>query len=161
MLSCMELQTKFAKNEQSQRVNDMYYPEWMKKLGRVHREQGASIFVEVPLSRLEKTMERVKRHGIGVVNAISGYDSGRDIEVLYHFIHQGIVLTIKTRVKRGLSAVPSMIRLFPSAMLFEQENHEMLGLKFTGNLNMRPVLLGKASPKTPLRKKEIENEQGK
>jgi NADH:ubiquinone oxidoreductase subunit C len=132
-----------------------YYPEWMRSLGRVCREQGSSIFVEVPLPRLEKTMERVKRHGVGVVNAISGHDSGRYIEVLYHFIHQGVVLTVKTRVKRGLSAVPSVVRLFPSAMLFEQENHEMLGLKFTGNPRMRPVLLGKASPKTPLRKKEV------
>lgn len=132
----------------------MKCPEWMKRLGRVRREQGSSIFVEVPLSGLEKTMERLKRHGIGVVSAISGYDSGRDIEVLYHFIHHGIVLTVKTRVKREASAVPSVVKLFPSAMLFEQENHEMLGLKFTGNPKMRPVLLGKTSPKTPLRKKE-------
>lgn len=130
----------------------MHYPEWMSRLGRVYREQGSSIFVEVPLSRLEETMKRIKRHGVDALNAISGYDSGRDIEVLYHFIHHGVVLTVKTRVRRGISAVPSVVSLFPSAMLFEQENHEMLGLKFTGNPNLKPVLLGRASPRTPLRK---------
>jgi NADH:ubiquinone oxidoreductase subunit C len=137
----------------------------MKELGRVCREQGSSIFVEVPLSRFIKAMERVKSHGISTVNAISGYDSGRDIEVMYHFISQGIVLTVKTRVKREGSAIPSVVSLFPSAMLFEQENHEMLGLNFTGNRNMRPVLLSKTSPKTPLRKretrKEARNDKGK
>ena len=137
----------------------MKFPLWMKELGKVYREQGSSIFVEVPLSRLEENMKGIKRHGIDVVNAISGYDSGKDIEVLYHFIHRGIVLTVKTRVRRELSAVPSMVRLFPSAMLFEQENHEMLGLKFTGNPNMKPVLLSRASPKTPLRKKEVNDEK--
>ncbi len=136
-----------------------YYPEWMKELGKVYREQGASLFVEVPLSRFEETMKRIKRHGIDVVNAISGYDSGRDIEVLYHFIHRGIVLTVKTRIRRELSAVPSMIRLFPSAMLFERENHEMLGLSFTGNPRLKPVLLSRVSPKTPLRKKEVNDEK--
>ena len=100
----------------------------------------------------EKAMERVRHHGIGTVNAISGYDSGKEIEVLYHFIHQGIALTVKTRVSRKDSAVPSVVSLFPSAMLFEQENHEFLGIDFRGNQSLGPVLLARDSPKCPLAK---------
>lgn len=137
------------------------FPAWMTGLGRVYAEQGPSVFVEVPLSRFEKTMETIRHHGISTVNAISGYDSGKDMEVLYHFIHQGVVLTVKTRTGRKNPAMPSVVGLFPSAMLFEQENHEMLGIDFTGNRNLRPVLLGKESPKTPLRKKEAGNGKGK
>jgi NADH:ubiquinone oxidoreductase subunit C len=132
----------------------MNYPEWVKGLGRVYREQGSSVFVEVPLAGFEDAMKRIKGHGIDTVNAISGHDSGKEIEVMYHFIRHGVVLTVKTTTGRKDSAVPSIVRLFPSAMLFEQENHEMLGLRFTGNPKMKPVLLSKDSPRTPLRKKE-------
>jgi NADH-quinone oxidoreductase subunit C len=136
----------------------------MKDLGKVYKEQKEAIFVEVPLSKLEKTIKNIKHHGVQAVNAITSYDDGRELEVLYHFVYQGIVLTLKTRVRKELSAVPSIVDVFPSAMLFEQENHEMFGLTFSGNPKMRQLLLSKLSPKTPLRKgestREVNNEKG-
>lgn len=153
MLTCMG----WTKSE----VKDMQYPEWMRDLGKVYREQEGSLFVEVPLSGFMDAMKGLKRHGIDTVNAISGHDSGSEIEVMYHFIRHGFVLTVKTATDRKGSTVPSIVRLFPSAMLFEQENHEMLGLRFKGNPKMRPVLLSKDSPKTPLRKKPGREAKGK
>jgi NADH:ubiquinone oxidoreductase subunit C len=132
----------------------MTFPRWMRELGKVYREQGTAIFVEVPLSRLESSMKKITSHGIRAVNGISGYDSGRDIEVLYHFVHAGLVLTVKTRTPYGKPSVPSVTGLFPSAALFELENHEMLGLDFPGNSSLGSILLSDASPTTPLRRKE-------
>lgn len=137
----------------------------MNNLGKVYKEQKEAIFVEIPLSKLERIMKTLKHHGIHVVNAISCYDAGKDLEVLYHFVYRGMVLTLKTRVRKELSAVPSVVDIFPSAMLFEQENHEMFGLTFSGNPKKRQLLLSKLSPKTPLRKggitREVNNEKGK
>lgn len=128
---------------------------WMKELGKVYREHRDAVFVEVPLSRLGHTMESIKRHGITVINAISGHDSGKELEVLYHFIHSGMVLTIKVRLNRTTPKIPTITEIFPSAMLYESENHEMLGIEFVGNSNLRPVLFSKSTPKCPLRKKDF------
>ena len=138
----------------------MSFPGWMKELGKAYKEQGKAIFTEVPLSGLERTMKNIRGHDIRVVNGISGYDSGKDIQVLYHFVHAGLVLTVKVRISRERSEVPSVIGIFPNAMLFEQENHEMLGLKFIGNKSLDPVLLAGDSPRFPLRKKGGEDAKG-
>ncbi len=131
----------------------MSFPRWMRELGKVYKKQKSAIFVEVPLSRLEEAMKRIRTHGINVVNAISGYDSGKDIYVLYHFIHAGLVLTLKVKASRNKPVVPSVVGLFPSAGLFERENHEMLGIDFKGNPSLKPVLFAPDTPKAPLRKK--------
>jgi NADH:ubiquinone oxidoreductase subunit C len=123
----------------------------MRELGKVYREQREAIFVEIPLSKLEPTMKAIRKHGINVISCISAHDSGRDMEVLYHFIHTGIVLNIKTRVKRPRLSLPSITGIFPNAILFEQENHEMFGMEFRG-APMLPILLAEDSPPNPLRK---------
>ncbi len=130
----------------------MTFPRWMRELGKVYKEQGEAIFLEVPLSIFEKTMETIKSHNVRVVNAISGYDSGRDMELVYHFVHAGLVLSVKFRIERKKPLIPTVTGMFPSAMLFEQENHEMLGVKFEGNHQLGQVLLSGDSPKTPLNK---------
>ena len=130
----------------------MSFPEWMRKIGKVYKEQGSSIFVEIPLSSFERVMKLIRSHGIAVVNAISGYDSGKNIEILYHFIHTGVVLTVKVKISRKSSTIPSVKDMFPSADIFERENHEMLGINFKGNDNLKPILLAEDSPRTPLRK---------
>jgi NADH:ubiquinone oxidoreductase subunit C len=139
---------------------DMSFPGWMKGLGKVCKEQGHAIFTEIPLSGLEKTMKEIRSHDILAVNGISGYDSGKDIQILYHFVHAGLVLSVKTRVSREKSEIPSVTGIFPNAMLYEQENHEMLGLKFIGNKSLEPVLLAGDSPRFPLRKKGGGNAKG-
>jgi NADH:ubiquinone oxidoreductase subunit C len=127
------------------------FPSWMRNLGKVYKEQGSAIFIEAPVRNFEKTMETIRSRGIVCVNAITGCDSGKDMELLYHFIHAGLVLTVKFRIPRDAS-MPTLINTFPSALLFEQEAHEMLGVDFLGNTNLKRVLLSETSPKTPLRK---------
>lgn len=138
----------------------MSFPGWMKELGKVYKEQGKAIFTEVPLPKLERTMKNIRGHDIRVVNGISGYDSGKDIQVFYHFVHAGLVLTVKVRISRERSEIPSVTGIFPNAMLFEQENHEMLGLKFIGNDSLDPVMLAGNPPRFPLRKKGGEDAKG-
>ena len=128
----------------------MTFPRWMRDLGKVYKEQGPSLFVEVPLTRFEQTMKAIESHGIRTVNAITGCDSGSDMEVLYHFVHTGIVLTIKFRVDRKEPVIPTVTRMFPSGMVLEQETFEMLGVDFAGNRSLRMVLLTDKAPKNPL-----------
>lgn len=126
----------------------------MHSLGKVYKEQGDAIFAEVPLSRFNSTMEEIRSRGIRVVNSITAHDSGKDLELLYHFVHAGQVLTMKFRLSRKKPEVPTVTGMFPSAMLFEQEAHEMTGVNFIGNKSLTYLLLSDASPKDPLRKSD-------
>jgi NADH:ubiquinone oxidoreductase subunit C len=136
------------------------FPSWMMSLGKAYKQQGDALFTEAPLSRFEHVMESLRHHGIRVCNAITGYDSGKDYEVLYHFVHAGLVLTVKFRISRDAPKIPSLAKVFPSAHLFELETREMLGVEFVGNHDMRSVMLSDEAPRTPLRKPDPPQPQG-
>jgi NADH:ubiquinone oxidoreductase subunit C len=123
-----------------------------KSLGRVYKRYGNSVFVEVSQKDFGKTMLRLKAKGIEHISAITGYDNGKDIELIYHFTYDGKILSIKTRAERKKPVVNSIVKQFPGAELYERECFEMLGINFHGNPNLRSVLLSKESPKTPLLK---------
>ena len=130
----------------------MTFPEWVRRTGKVYKEQGHAIFLEAPAKDFSKVMKSMAEHRVRVVSAISGYDSGKVIELTYHFVHAGHCINIKFRIPRKSPSIPSCVETFPSAMLFEQENHEFLGIDFKGNDNLKPVLLADTSPKAPLKK---------
>jgi NADH:ubiquinone oxidoreductase subunit C len=137
----------------------MKIPDWMRRLGKVTGEQDDAIFVDVPVSKLEPTIDRIKERGIVAVNGITVYDSGKEMEVLYHFIHRGVVLSLRFRIDRGKPSIQSIDGKFPSAMLFEQENHEMFGIEFIGNRSLKPLLLDRKSPRVPLKKNQEKEEK--
>ena len=131
-------------------------------LGRVYRKQGNSIFVEVSHRDFGKTILRLKAKGIEHISAITGYDNGKEIELLYHFAYEGRVLSIKTKLDRKKPVIGSIVKHFPGAELYERECFEMLGISFQGNPNLRHVVLDTLSPKTPLMKdSKREGEHGK
>lgn len=123
-----------------------------RSLGKVYRSHGNAVFVEIPAKDLGKTMTRLEAKGVKHISSISGYDNGKEIEVVYHFAHDGSYLGIKTRADRKKPAMPSIVKQFPGAELYERECFEMFGIRFQGNPNLKHVLLSKESPKTPLMK---------
>lgn len=121
-------------------------------LGRVYKKQGNMIFVEVPLKDLGKTMIRLRAKDVEHISDITGYDNGKQIELIYHFIKGKDILNLKVKIQRKEPVVNSIIKHFPGAELYERECFEMFGVKFQGNPNLRRMLLGETSPVTPLRK---------
>ncbi len=133
------------------------FPKWMRGIGKVVRESREAIFVQVPLSRLERALASAKKHGAARISSITGYDTGKELGLVYTLVHAGLVLNIKVRLDRKKPEVPSVREAFPSAHLYEMENHEMFGIEFRGNNDMKPVLLAEDSPKCPLFRKEEKN----
>ena len=75
-------------------------------------------------------------------------------EVVYHFYstrHHDRV-RIKTGVELAGPAVDSLVSLFGSANFMERECHDMYGIVFNGNSDMRPILLYEGFIGHPLRK---------
>jgi NADH:ubiquinone oxidoreductase subunit C len=90
-------------------------------------------------------------------NIASGVDTFDGIEILYHFSYDpsGIVVTIRTLLKDKNDAhIDTITSVTRGAWWIEREIHELFGVGFDGNGDLRPLLLPEDWPKGvyPLRK---------
>ena len=81
---------------------------------------------------------------------------GRDprFDVVYHFYstHEHVRVRLKTAVAEADPTVASLTPLYGSAAFMERECHDMYGIAFRGNDDLRPILLYEGFVGHPLRK---------
>ena len=88
------------------------------------------------------------------VTAVDWPGQAPRFEVVYHFYstkHFGRV-RLKTRVSEQDPTVDSLVSLYGSARFMERECHDMYGIAFRGNPDLRPLLLYEGFVGHPLRK---------
>jgi len=88
------------------------------------------------------------------VTAVDWPDRPARFDVVYHFYsttHCARV-RLKTRVTEASPVVDSLIPLYGSAHFMERECHDMYGIEFRGNPDLRPLLLYEGFVGHPLRK---------
>jgi NADH-quinone oxidoreductase subunit C len=75
-------------------------------------------------------------------------------EVVHHFYSTAhrVRIRLKTRVPEEDPAVESLVSLYGSARFMERECHDMYGIVFRGNPDLRPILLYEGFVGHPLRK---------
>jgi NADH-quinone oxidoreductase subunit C len=75
-------------------------------------------------------------------------------DVVYHFYstRRFVRVRIKTRVDESEPIVDTLVPLYGSARYMERECHEMYGIGFRGNDDLRPLLLYEGFQGHPLRK---------
>ena len=75
-------------------------------------------------------------------------------DVVYHFYSttHRIRVRVKTRVGETEPAVDSLISIYGAARFMERECHDMYGIVFRGNPDLRPILLYEGFVGHPLRK---------
>ncbi len=75
-------------------------------------------------------------------------------DVVYHFMsarHRSRV-RLKVQVTEDEPVVPTLTGLFGAARFMEREVHDMYGIRFEGNADLRPILLYEGFVGHPLRK---------
>jgi NADH-quinone oxidoreductase subunit C len=88
------------------------------------------------------------------VTAVDWLGQTPRFEVVYHFystLHK-VRVRVKTRVSEADPVVDSLLALYGSAGFMERECHDMYGVVFRGNPDLRPVLLYEGFAGHPLRK---------
>ena len=88
------------------------------------------------------------------VTAVDWIGQAPRFEVVYHFystLHK-VRVRVKTRVSEGDPVVDSLLPLYGSAGFMERECHDMYGIVFRGNPDLRPILLYEGFVGHPLRK---------
>ena len=87
----------------------------------------------------------------------SGVDDFDTLEILYHFSHDPFGITISLRAilqDKQDPHIDTITNITKSAWWIERELHELFGIEFNGNSDLRPLLLPDDWPKGvyPLRK---------
>jgi len=107
---------------------------------QVKRERR--IFLTVPRNDLIKTMNILSNElNTQHLSTITARDLGNDIEILYHFLLNGVVFTIRTTCPKNDPTVESIVHIFPSAILYEREIHDILGVVPRGHPDLRRLVL--------------------
>ena len=88
------------------------------------------------------------------VTAIDHAERSPRFEVVYHFYSRPLKARIRLKVAApdDEPAVPTLTSLYGSARYMEREVHDMYGVVFTGNADLRPILLYEGFVGHPLRK---------
>jgi len=75
-------------------------------------------------------------------------------DVVYHFYstRHKVRVRVKTAVPEGDPTVETLTTLYGSAAFMERETHDMYGIVFRGNADLRPILLYEGFVGHPLRK---------
>src|SRR5262249_35035858 len=75
-------------------------------------------------------------------------------EVVHHFYSTArhVRVRVKTRVPQSAPVVDSLVSLYGCAGFMERECHDMYGIVFRGNPDLRPILLYEGFEGHPLRK---------
>jgi NADH-quinone oxidoreductase subunit C len=117
-----------------------------------------TVVLVVPPGRVRETAQRLAgdyRFDVLLdVTAIDWIGRTPRFEVVWHFYsttHRARV-RVKTRVDESDPAVASLTELFGAAAFMERECHDMYGIRFAGNDDLRPILLYEGFEGHPLRK---------
>jgi NADH-quinone oxidoreductase subunit C len=88
------------------------------------------------------------------VTAVDWMGEPERFEVVWHYYstRHFARVRVKTRVTEADPSVDSLVSLYGSACYAERECHEMYGVRFRGNPDLRPILLYEGFVGHPLRK---------
>lgn len=109
-------------------------------------------------STLPEVVERL-RTGFGFalfldVTAVDHPARQPRFDVIYHFLRPRPLarVRLKVAVTETDPVVPSLVAQYGSARFMEREAHDMFGIRFAGNDDLRPILLYEGFSGHPLRK---------
>jgi NADH-quinone oxidoreductase subunit C len=119
--------------------------------------RGILVFVLAPAELLPTARRLKAEFGFDIfldVTAVDWLGQQPRFELVHHFystVHKARV-RLKTRVAEADACVDSLVPLYGSAAFMERECHDMYGIGFRGNEDLRPILLYEGFVGHPLRK---------
>jgi NADH-quinone oxidoreductase subunit C len=125
--------------------------------GAAQQVHGVLAFVLTPAELLPAARRLREQFGFDIfldVTAVDWIGQQPRFEVVHHFystVHR-LRVRLKTRVTEADPSVDSLVSLYGSAAFMERECHDMYGICFRGNDDLRPILLYEGFVGHPLRK---------
>jgi NADH:ubiquinone oxidoreductase subunit C len=108
----------------------------------VQMKRNHRLFLTIPRGDLIKTMNILSSElAIQHLSTITARDTGNELEILYHFFLKGVMITIRTTCPKDDPTIESIVKVFPSAILYEREIHDILGIVPAGHPDLRRLIL--------------------
>jgi NADH:ubiquinone oxidoreductase subunit C len=108
----------------------------------VQMKRDRRIFISVPKDDLLKTINILSNElNVQHLSTITGRDTSSEIEILYHFLLKGVVITVRTSCSRDDPTVDTIVNIFPGAVLYERELKDILGIVPKGHPDLRRLVL--------------------
>ncbi|MGZ8259500.1 MAG: NADH-quinone oxidoreductase subunit C [Caldimonas sp.] len=125
--------------------------------GEATLSHGTLVFRLAPVELVAAVRRLRDEFGFDVfldVTAVDWPDQPLRFEVVHHFYSTTLKgrVRLKTRVPADEPVVDSLVALYGSAAYMERECHDMYGIVFRGNHDLRPILLYEGFRGHPLRK---------
>ncbi|OGS50809.1 MAG: hypothetical protein A3K65_08470 [Euryarchaeota archaeon RBG_16_68_12] len=105
--------------------------------------------------RMRDTIAKIRSLGCRRLSAISAVDMGETIDVIYHACApKGVLVSVRAAVPKKAARIPTVTDILPAAALYEREIHDLFGVEFVGNPDLRRLMLHEGWPEGqyPLRK---------
>lgn len=128
----------------------MQVEKYLKKIR--HREEGEDVWIRAGKKSFIGILKELKSMGVGRLSSISGTDTGKEIEIIYHLVHKDHTINVKVCVTKENCEIRTVTGIYPGAELFERELYEMLGVGVSGHPDLKKLFLDEKSPETPLRR---------
>jgi membrane-bound hydrogenase subunit beta len=108
----------------------------------VQVKRDRRIFISVPKTDLIKTINILSNElNVQHLSTITARDTGSELEILYHFLLKGVVITVRTACSRDDPTVDTIVDIFPGAVLYERELNDILGIVPKGHPDLRRLVL--------------------
>lgn len=108
----------------------------------VQEKRQRRLFIPVPRSDLTKTVNILSSElNVQHLSTITARDTGSELEVLYHFMLNGVIITVRTTCPKEDPSIDSIVGVFPSAVLYEREIHDILGIVPKGHPDLKRLVL--------------------
>lgn len=124
---------------------------------KIYRQRERRIFAAIKPASLRRIIEALKnKYSDMRFMTLSAVDNGLDIEYLYHFNINGIVLTIRVLRPKEEPILESIADIIPAANFIEREISDLFGVKLVNHPELDPsgLILTKDWPEDqrPLRR---------
>jgi NADH:ubiquinone oxidoreductase subunit C len=112
------------------------------------------VFITLTPETVREGVKALLGMGFKHLSAITGLDTGNEIEVIYHMGDFASVISLRAKLGREKPELASCSDLIPSASIYEREIHDLLGVSFKGHPDLAPLVLPEGWPQGlyPLRK---------
>lgn len=121
-----------------------------------YKQRERRIFIRIKPTAIRKTVKALKdRYQTLRFMTLSAVDLGLDMEYLYHFHIDGIVLTVRSLKPKEDNTLESIAEIIPAANFIEREISDLFGIKLINHPQPeRGLILTKDWPdeKRPLKK---------
>jgi Ni,Fe-hydrogenase III component G len=133
------------------------------ELTEANASSEVEVWVGVPAVDVQKMAQYIVDSWAPVhLSTITGNDRGAHIDIIYHFVADGVSLNLRAAVDKAVDAIDTITPIVPAAIMYEREITDMFGVTISGHPDPRRLVLPEDWPEGdyPLRRDDSGAEEG-